>query len=408
MSSSTRFKFTTTKINKLNANKVDAKSTELELSDTEIIGLKLLVGKSANSKRFLLRYTSPITKRKASISLGRWPDLSIDMVRKRARELKADIASGIDPKLERDTQVTNAIPTVFEFFHETYLPLAKKKKITWNDDVARFKHCAALFDLPFDKLTANHLLQLQLSLTDKKGRYSRRVLAVGTVNRVIALMKTVCKLAYRLLDIPNVGDKVSLFAEDNVRTRYLSLEETTKVIEAARRYHCVSSGNLIAMLFLTGCRVSELRLRLWSDLDIEQRTLVIPRTKNGSSHTVYLDNLMIEIITAIPKQKGNPYIFAGHKYGRPITSPRIPFKHIKAEVGLVNPNEVVLHSARHTYCSLLVSNSVPITEIQKLVNHQDLSSTLRYSKLSESKHREAASYLSNMVTACGEQRHQLT
>jgi len=44
-------------------------------------------------------------------------------------------------------------------------------------------------------------------------------------------------------------------------------------------------------------------------------------------------------------------------------------------------NRVVFHSLRHTYCSLLAINNVPIFTIQKLVNHRDIKSTLRYAKL---------------------------
>jgi len=396
MSLTKRFKFSASKINNLPPNPPESKSTELELSDTETIGLKCLVGKTG-SKRFLLRYTSPITKRKSSIALARWPDLSIEAVRKKARNLKEQIADGIDPKLERDNHVIDVIPTVYEFFHQTYLPLAKKKKITWSDDVARFQHCSSIHNLPFDKLTANHLLKIQLTMGETENKRRNGTYAVATINRVIALMKTVCRLAYRMLDIVSVGDKVSLFPEDNVRTRYLTLDETRRLIDVARQYPCISSGCLIAMLFLTGCRSSELRLRRWSEFDYVKRTLFIPRTKNGSSHTVYLSDLMLEILQSIPRQKNNPYIFSGHKYARPISMSRRAFKLIKLEASIPNPDELVIHCARHTVGSLLVSNGVPLTQIQKQLNHKDLSSTQRYSKLSEDKQRETASYLSEMI-----------
>lgn len=395
-----RFKFSASKINNLPSNPTESKSTELEISDTELIGLKCLVGKTGN-KRFLLRYVSPVTRHKSSIALGRWPDLSIDIVRNKGRQYKEQIANGLDPKLERDNQVIDIIPTVREFFYQTYLPLAKKKKRTWNDDIARFQHCRSIHDLPFDKLTANHLLKIQLTLSETKNKHRQGVYAIATVNRVIALMKTVCKLGYRLLDVPSVGDKISLFAEDNVRTRILSLDETRRLVDVARNYHCTSSGCLIAMLFLTGCRFGEMQLRLWSELDYKNRTLFVPRTKNGTSHTIYLSDLMLEILQSIPRQKNNPYIFSGYKYARPISMPRRAFKFIKLEAGIPNPDELVCHSARHNMGSQLVSSGVPLTQIQKLLNHKDLSSTLRYSKLSEDKQRETASYLSNMITNNG-------
>jgi integrase len=68
----TRFKFTNTNLKAIAANDINSRSTELELSDSELSGLKLLVGKSGN-KRFLFRYSHQSKKR--SITIGKFPDL---------------------------------------------------------------------------------------------------------------------------------------------------------------------------------------------------------------------------------------------------------------------------------------------------------------------------------------------
>jgi len=44
-------------------------------------------------------------------------------------------------------------------------------------------------------------------------------------------------------------------------------------------------------------------------------------------------------------------------------------------------NRFVVHSLRHTFASTLAIKSTPIYTIQKLMNHKDISSTLRYAKL---------------------------
>ena len=64
-----RFRFTTSAIAALPANPLDAAGTELEFSDTEIVGLRILSGKTG-SKRFLLRYN--FNGRKCSIAIGRF------------------------------------------------------------------------------------------------------------------------------------------------------------------------------------------------------------------------------------------------------------------------------------------------------------------------------------------------
>jgi integrase len=387
-----KFKFTNTNLKSLPANPSNSSSTELEVSDTEIIGLKCLSGKTGN-KRFLLRYK--FNGRKCSITIGRFPDIDITQARKVARKYKGMIADGIDPKAERDNQVD--YPTVKSFFYDTYLPLAKRRKKTWALDEKRFrKHCNAIANIKYNELTVSHVMKLHLTLSETK--YKGEYYAPATCNRLLALLKTMGKLAHSMLDIANVADRVSLLPENNARTRYCDIDETKRIIKAARAYPKKSFGNFIALLHLIGCRESELRFRVHSDINYEKRTLTIPRTKNGTYHIIYLSDLMIEILQSTPKISGNNYLFpAPHKNGKPIARPRDSFDVIKRIAKIENPDEVLLHTARHSVASNLISNGVDISSVQKLLNHKDISSTLRYAKLSEGKQRETGSMISSMV-----------
>ena len=94
-----------------------------------------------------------------------------------------------------------------DFFYNTYLPLAKKRKRTWNDDVSRFNnHCGSIKHLHYDELTAHQIMQLHLNMSESSNKY--RPYSAATCNRVLAQLKTMGKLANKLLDIPNVAEKV--------------------------------------------------------------------------------------------------------------------------------------------------------------------------------------------------------
>jgi integrase len=111
---------------------------------------------------------------------------------------------------------------------------------------------------------------------------------------------------------------------------------------------------------------------------------------------------MVQILESLPKVINNPYIFAGQRQGQPISPARHALKVIKLKMGLPDiPGDkanITLHSARHTVGSLLASNGVPLHDIAKQLNHADLSSTRRYSKLTVGRRREIGSRLSDMVT----------
>lgn len=400
-------RLTTTFLNNLKPNPASAKSTDYEINLSALkdsglpTGVRCLVGKPGN-KRFLLRYTSPVTGKKASIGLGKHPETDILTLRKIAKEYRQQILEGIDPKLERDNQTVDKAMTLERFFNEVYLPLAKQKR-SWKDDVARFnQHAKSIHHIPINELTAAHIVKVQMVMQDSISKTTGKPYALATINRVIALLKTINKLAYKLMDAPFIANKVSLLRVDNVRTGYLSEQQLKEFIGHALSYPDRQTGAFLALLFLTGTRDKELRFRLWTDINWEEQSLSIPHTKNGTSHTIYLSDYMIDILRSIPRVTNNPYIFAGRKRGKPISPARHALRVIKAKMGLPeipgDKNNITLHSARHTVGSLLASQGVPLHDIAKQLNHADLSSSRRYSKLTVDRRREIGSKLSDMVS----------
>lgn len=373
----------------------DTKAHDQEWSDAKIIGLKILVGRTGN-KRYLLRYISPVTKKKASIALGRWPDLEVHEARTKARKLKVQIADGIDPKLERDSQSARVIPDVQTFFNETYLPWAKTRKKTWKDDETRFVRCKPIYKIPMDRLSASAIMKLQSHLGTET--FKGKPYSIATNNRVIALVKGMCSLSAKVLDTVNHSTKVSLIPENNARTRFLNVEETALLIKVARTYYCKVKGNLIALLWLTGCRISELLERKWEDVDFDNRVLFIKKTKNGQPHQIYLSNLMLELIYELKKEKqsGNPYVFPGTRQGTHISSPRKAFKLILDRAG-IDADGLCFHSARHSVASNLLNSGMDVTSVQRVLNHKDMASTLHYRKFSTEALERGANALSDMV-----------
>ncbi|MDF4613991.1 integrase family protein [Vibrio parahaemolyticus] len=400
-------RLTTTFLNNLKPNPRTAKSADYEVNLSAMkdsglpTGVRCLVGKSGG-KRFLLRYISPqVPGKKSAIGLGRHPETDLVTLRKIAKEYRQKILEGIDPKLERDNQTAEKTMTLERFFDEVYLPLAKQKR-SWKDDVARFRLAKSIHHISIHDLTAADIIKVQMEMQNAvtiKGK----PYAPASINRVLALLKTINRQAYKLMDAPLIADKVSLLKEDNVRTGYLSESQLKEFIGHALNHEDKSIGAYLALLFLTGARDKELRLRLKSDVNWEEKTLTIPHTKNGTSHVLFLSDYMLDILRSVPHVANNPYLFPGRKKGKPVGQPRHAFKAIKAKMGLPDiPGDkanLTLHSARHTVGSLLASQGVSLHDIAKQLNHADLSSTRRYSKLTVGRRREIGSRLSDMVTA---------
>ncbi len=393
-----KFKFTDARVRALPANPPDAASTDLEVSDasddgSSVAGLKCLVGKSGN-KRFLFRYV--FNSRKRSIAIGRFPDIGVATARKAARNYRAMLAEGIDPKAEQAEQKQH--PTLSEFFWNTYLPYQKKHTRSWSHEIKRFRNHAEprLGHMLFRELKASHVLQLQLDLNSANSH--RKALAPATCNRVIAVLKTMGQLALRM-DVIDVNEamKVKQLREDNIRTRFLDAKELKAVITEARNLKNKCIGGYIAMLAITGCRRSEIRLAKHEHLDRANRVLFLPITKNGQSREVYLSDLALEILDETPKVPGNPYIFAGRISGQPIKDCRVTFQRILRNAGIPNPEELVLHSLRHSVASCLVSAGMTLYDVKYQLGHLCIQSSARYSKQTLERQRLTSNKLCELI-----------
>lgn len=390
-----KFKFTNERIKALPANPKDAKGTDLEFSDTEVIGLKCLSGRTGN-KRWLLRYSTN-TGRKSSIAIGRFPDIDVTLARKIARKHLQNIAEGHDPKAERDD--LKKVPNVSQFFWDIYLPLIKGKNKTWKLDQQRFK---ALIEpvfgqMRFEDVTAAQVQHFQLTLATK--RPGNRTYTPGTCNRILALLKTLSSHAVRLGVVEvNQAAKIQLFRENNVRTRFLDLEESQALIRVAKGYKKKAVGALVIMLLLSGCRSSELRFATYNNLDLEKRTLIIPpeQTKNKRGRVVYLTDLAIEVLAMVPKVRGNPYIFPGQNPGKPISDLRTSFRTMLLQAGITDVENICVHTLRHTTASNMVSAGLSLNAVKAQLAHQSIQSSERYAKLSLRSIQETSQKVSDL------------
>ena len=373
-----KFKFTNAKLKAIKPHDKDSPSTELELSDdSDVSGLKLLVGKSGN-KRFLLRYT--FKSRKRSIAIGKFGDIDVATARKIAQKHKTLIAEGKDPKVEKDSYKT--MPTISEFFNDTYLPVIKTRKRTWDRDMQRFNTfiVSRIGSIRFQDLTSMDVLHLQQTIANPKKM--KRVYAPSTNNRVIAILKTMSNYALKMGVISsNVAMPVSLLKEDNMREKFFDIEQTKKIIESALNYNNPYIGAAIAMLYLTGNRRSEIFNLKWSDFDKDNRTAYVPVSKNGKGFTIYLSKRAFEIIISLKRVTGNPYIFVGKIEGKSISSVRVAYRYILEGAGITDFEGVCFHTARHSVASNMISSGkFSQVHVKQQLAHSCIQSSERYIK----------------------------
>lgn len=388
-----KLKFTDTAIKGLPANDRHSKSTELEVSDTVVQGLKCLVGKTGN-KRFLFRYT--YQSKKQSISLGRFGDITVAQARQLAQKHRVTLGEGINPKVERDCPTRL---TIDSFFNEHYLPSIKKRKKTWRDDQYRYDIMIApqLGHIIFRDLRTIDVQKHHLALTEKVNKYGRYY-APATCNQALMVLKSMTKYAVNLgvLD-ENICLPVKLFRLNNARTRFLTTYEVKRLLKACKEYSNKTIAGYIALLALTGLRCSEVANIKIKDVDLDKRVINILATKNGRARSAYITDSIMAFIGRVPLKANNPYLFAGRAQGKPFGSVRKTFIKLLKRAQ-INTDGVCLHTLRHSVASNLVSSGVSLRLVQEQLQHKSIISTQRYAKLTTESMKQTSEQLSNLFT----------
>ncbi|MCK5355980.1 MAG: tyrosine-type recombinase/integrase, partial [Methyloprofundus sp.] len=354
---------------------------------TVVIGLKLLVGKNGN-KKFLYRYSYKGKKR--SIAIGALGAFSVDQARAIANQHKATVASGEDPKQVRNDKLSEM--TFAEFAKDLYLPHSVVNKRSSKSDESKLR----LYLIPaFGERTLSSIS------TQSIQQYQNKLLATlspATANRHFSLLHRMFALAIQWGYLEkNPCTNVNKFQENNQRQRFLSNKEIRNLFTAADQDANTYAAAYIKFLLLTGVRKSEGLAAKWDDIQIVsgRRVWHIPHTKSGKSRHVILNPMAIDILEALPKVEGNPYLFPGKVPGTPIQNPIKAFKRIIKRAGI--EESFRLHDIRHTVASLIINNGGSLYDVQATLAHANSKMSDRYAHLSNERLQNTSDNLSNVV-----------
>ena len=122
------------------------------------------------------------------------------------------------------------------------------------------------------------------------------------------------------------------------------------------------------LLVLTGCRLSEIQKLEWRHVDLEYGELRLPDSKTGAK-TVHLGEAASEVLRALTRIGGNPYVIAGKKEGAHLNDLQHPWRRIRGAAGL---DDVRIHDLRHTFASGGLAVGEGLSMIGKLLGHTQI------------------------------------
>jgi integrase len=280
---------------------------------------------------------------------------------------------------------------------------------------------------PLNKLMTSQIQKSVHNLEDHGGSKTKehptgRPLSAKTVRHLGTLLYTALAEADRLgfLKIPHpmANKRVKLPKLQKRKPAVLDPEKLGTLFERARGTRLYP---FVVLAADTGCRRGELLALTWPDLDIATGELTVSKsveqtraglrvksTKSGEARTIGISDWAIEVVAqhrieqALDRELFGPdyekhdLVFcqpAGGYYSPDRLGARVV--ELMRKAGLEG---VSLHSLRHSYASIAISNGVPIPAVSERLGHADQNITLSiYSHALPADKRAASKVWSNAM-----------
>lgn len=304
------FKFTKERLLALPTPAPGARAT---YRDTEAGGLELRVsGTGAKSFSWYRRIKNGQPER---VTLGRFPEVTVQQARAEADRLNAARVAGDSPAATRRTRRQEQ--TFAELFGEYIQRHAKAHKKTWKEDQQRF-----------DQYLASSLGRHRLSAVtrDMISKLHADITSAGhpvVANRVLALVSSVFGRAIewsRLEVNPAKGVRRN---RETSRDRFLRSDELPRFFASVNQEPNEVLRDAFLMMLFTGARRANVLAMAWEEIDDATGTWRIPDTKNGEPLVVPLTAPAVSILAQRRDMGVNSrFVFPGYGDTGHVVEPR--------------------------------------------------------------------------------------
>ena len=333
---------------------------EKDYKVTDGRGLYLLV-KTNGSKLWRYDYARPLTKKRATYSLGAYPDLSLVDARNMHSELRTMLVKGIDPLEHKKELAREAILAQKSIFEAVALEYIEKKSLTWAETTKinnqrYLSYASAKFGKkPISEVKAIDVLDV-CRLEEKKGNYEQALKIRSVVGQV---MRYAVACSYCERDVTQDLRGAIITPKASHHAAIIDPVELGKLLKGIDNYNGYLETQIALKLMpYIFVRPGELRFAQWSDIDFDERQFKFTPRKTqqitGVSLVVPLSNQafnLLKEIEPITRHKSK-YIFpAVHTVLKPMSENTM--RQALMRLGYTS-DEHTIHGFRATARTLLV------------------------------------------------------
>ncbi len=176
--------------------------------------------------------------------------------------------------------------------------------------------------------------------------------------------------------------KPSCFRGDTTEFVCFTMEQRDKFLEQCRQTH-PSWYAYFVTAFHTGMRVGELAALRWENVDFQLRSIRVAQNvwrghvgtpKSNKPRSVPMNRLLWEVLSA--HKHAGQFVFPTLTGG--LQGPNAGAKVLKSVCRKVGLQTIRRHDMRHTFATILVTQTRNLPVVKELLGHADFKTTLRY------------------------------
>ena len=290
-----------------------------------------------------------------------------------------DEAAKVRKRLEEGAPIADDPTITLERAFEQYFAL-KARKRSLAEDRRLAEHLKSAFgrdtrlrDLTAGRISAYRLRRLAATSERRKDADGKpTALSAASINRPLALLRHLLRLAHEewevLADVP----KVKLEKEPEGRIRWLKPDEEARLLQA-----CAESNNenllpIVRIALESGMRYGEILGLEWERVDLSRGVIRLERTKSGRRREVPMRQAMYEVLAGRP----------GERQGRvwPEQSIRTAWETAMERATL---DDFRFHDLRHHFASWFMMRGGNLLALSRILGHAKVSMTEKYAHLAQ-------------------------
>ena len=346
--------------------KENQKNAQAFYRDSAIPGFGLRVT-SGGAKSFIVE--KRINGKVKRMTLGRYGNLTVEQARKEAQKVLGKVASGGDPIAEKkELQVKSA--TLIDVF-EDYFTTRKDLKESTIKDYRRHLNGS------FKDWQNKPVIEISKDMVEiRHQELGKR--SPARANGAMRVLRAVFNHAIAKFEDAKGRPIISFNPVDRISQNraWYKVERRQTIIKAHQLYswyqatlslQAETTRDYLHLLLFTGLRRSEASRMKWDDIDFQDKTLVIPETKNHQPHTLPLSDFLESLLKRRYEARESPYVFPSESEEGYLKEPKFAVKKVAEESGV----PFTLHDLRRTFVTIAESLDIPAYALKKLLNHKD-------------------------------------